>query len=314
MSQQDTAGRGSAADSRAWGAADIPDQSGRIAVITGGNSGIGLEAARFLAGRGARIVLACRDESRAASAAADITASVDGAEVETLPLDLSALESVRAAAAEIRSRYPRLDLLVNNAGVMMTPHQRTADGFELQFGTNHLGHFALTGLVLPSLLPVPGSRIVTISSNGHKVGRINFDDLQSEQRYRRAGAYAQSKLANLLFTYELQRRLADAGAPTIAVAAHPGTARTGLVRNLPAFAQVGSLLFPSQGASMGALPTVRAATDPAAAGGDYYGPACFAEFMGPPRRVRSNARSHDAAAAQRLWAASEQLTGVTYAF
>jgi NAD(P)-dependent dehydrogenase (short-subunit alcohol dehydrogenase family) len=224
MSQQDTAGRGSAAGSRAWGAADIPDQAGRIAVITGGNSGIGLEAARFLAGRGARVVLACRDEARAASAAADITASMAGAEVETLPLDLSALESIRAAAGQIRSRYPRLDLLINNAGVMMTPHRRTADGFELQFGTNHLGHFALTGLVLPSLLPVPGSRVVTISSNGHKVGRVRFDDLQSERRYRRAGAYAQSKLANLLFTYELQRRLAAAGDATIAVAAHPGTA------------------------------------------------------------------------------------------
>jgi NAD(P)-dependent dehydrogenase (short-subunit alcohol dehydrogenase family) len=314
MSQQDTAGRGSAADRRAWGAADIPDQSGRIAVVTGGNSGIGLEAARYLAGRGAHVVLACRDEARAATAAADITQTMAGAKVETLPLDLSSLESIRAAAAEIRARYPRLDLLINNAGVMMTPHQRTADGFELQFGTNHLGHFALTGLVLPSLLPVAGSRVVTISSNGHKVGRIHFDDLQWERRYRRAGAYSQSKLANLLFTYELQRRLTAAGHPTIAVAAHPGTADTALVRHLPAFAQAGSRLVPSQGASMGALPTVRAATDPDAAGGDYYGPAGFGEFTGPPHRVRSNGRSRDAAAAQRLWTVSEQLTGVTYAF
>ena len=197
---------------------------------------------------------------------------------------------------------------------MMPPLGRTTDGFELQFGTNHLGHFALTGLVLPSLLGVPGSRVVTVSSNGHKVGRIRFDDLQWEHGYRRMGAYAQSKLANLLFTYELQRRLAAAAAPTIAVAAHPGTSDTALVRHLPAFAQLGSRLAPNQGAAMGALPTLRAATDPAVAGGDYYGPAGLGEFAGPPRLVRSSSRSHDEAAQRRLWSVSEELTGVTFAF
>ena len=312
MSQQGTRER--ARSSAKWGASDIPDQHGRTAVITGANSGIGLEAARYLAARGAHVVLACRDEGRAAAAAAAIAAGVPGAEAETLALDLSSLESVRSAAAEIRSRYPRLDLLVNNAGVMMPPLGRTTDGFELQFGTNHLGHFALTGLVLPSLLGVPGSRVVTVSSNGHKVGRIRFDDLQWEHGYRRMGAYAQSKLANLLFTYELQRRLAAAAAPTIAVAAHPGTSDTALVRHLPAFAQLGSRLAPNQGAAMGALPTLRAATDPAVAGGDYYGPAGLGEFAGPPRLVRSSSRSHDEAAQRRLWAVSEELTGVTFAF
>jgi NAD(P)-dependent dehydrogenase (short-subunit alcohol dehydrogenase family) len=315
MSQQGTRER--TRSSATWGAADIPDQHGRTAVITGANSGIGLEAARYLAGRGARVVLACRDEGKAGAAAAAIAAEVPGAAAETVALDLSSLESVRSAAAEIRSRYPRVDLLVNNAGVMMPPLSRTTDGFELQFGTNHLGHFALTGLVLPSLLAVPGSRVVTVSSNGHKVGRIHFDDLQWEHGYRRMGAYAQSKLANLLFTYELQRRLAAAGpgadgATTIAVAAHPGTSDTALVRHLPAFAQLGSRLAPNQGAAMGSLPTLRAATDPAVAGGDYYGPAGFGEFAGPPRLVRSSSRSHDEAVQRRLWAVSEELTGVTF--
>ena len=311
MSQQGAQER--AGSSARWGASDIPDQHGRTAVITGANSGIGLEAARYLAARGARVVLACRDEGKARAVAARIAGEVPGAEADTVVLDLSSLESVRAAAAETRSRYPRLDLLVNNAGVMMPPLSRTKDGFELQFGTNHLGHFALTGLVLPSLLAAPGSRVVTVSSNGHKVGRIHFDDLQWEHRYRRMGAYAQSKLANLLFTYELQRRLSAAGDKTIAVAAHPGTSDTALVRYMPAWMQLGSRLAPSQGAQMGSLPTVRAATDPAAAGGDYYGPAGLGEFTGPPKRVGSSARSRDEAAARRLWAVSEELTGVTFA-
>jgi NAD(P)-dependent dehydrogenase (short-subunit alcohol dehydrogenase family) len=311
MSQQGTQER--SRSSATWGAADIPDQTGRVAVITGANSGIGLEAARYLAARGAHVVLACRDEGKSRAAAERITGELADVQVDTLGLDLSSLDSVRAAAAEIRERYPRLDLLINNAGVMMPPHGRTADGFELQFGTNHLGHFALTGLVLPSLLAAAGSRVVTVSSNGHKVGKIRFDDLQWERRYRRMGAYAQSKLANLLFTYELQRRLAAAGDPTIAVAAHPGTSDTALVRHMPAFAQVGSRLVPNQSAIMGALPTVRAATDPAVAGGDYYGPAGLGEFAGPPKLVRSSSRSHDEAAARQLWAVSEELTGVTFA-
>jgi NAD(P)-dependent dehydrogenase (short-subunit alcohol dehydrogenase family) len=297
---------------RGWGIDDIPDQTGRIAVITGANSGIGYQAAWYLARRGAAVVLAGRDPGKTKAARDRLLGQVPEATLDTVVLDLASLESVRRAAIEIRARYPRLDLLINNAGVMMPPYGQTADGFELQFGTNHLGHFALTGLVLPSLLDVDGSRVVTVSSNGHKMGRIDFTDLQSERRYGRMSAYSQSKLANLMFTYELQRRLAQAHAPTIAVAAHPGTSDTALVRHLPVWMQVGSRLVPNQDASSGALPTVRAATDPAASGGDYYGPSGFGEFSGPPVRVRSSGRSHDAAAQKQLWAISEQLTGVTF--
>ncbi|HUZ26713.1 MAG TPA: SDR family NAD(P)-dependent oxidoreductase [Streptosporangiaceae bacterium] len=311
MTQQDT-GRQETGRSSRWVAADIPDQAGRTAVITGANSGIGLEAARYLAARGAHVVLACRDAGKAQAAADGIAAQTPAVEVDVVSLDLSELASVRRAAQEIRSRYPRLDLLINNAGLMMPPYGRTRDGFELQFGTNHLGHFALTGLVLPSLLEVPGSRVVTISSNGHKVGRIHFDNLQFEHGYGRMRSYSQSKLANLLFTYELQRRLAAAGAPTIATAAHPGTSDTALVRYMPVWMQFGARLAPSQDAKMGALPTLRAATDPAAVSGDYYGPSGLGEFAGPPRRVRSSGRSHDADAQRRLWAVSEELTGVTF--
>ncbi len=311
MSQQNAAPK-SPGRSRGWGIDDIPDQTGRIAVITGANTGIGYQAAWYLAGRGATIVLAGRDAARTKAAHDRLLGQLPEARLDTVALDLASLQSVRQAAVEIRARYPRLDLLINNAGVMMCPRGQTADGFELQLGTNHLGHFALTGLVLPSLLDVDGSRVVTISSNGHKMGRINFIDLQSERRYNRVTAYAQSKLANLLFTYELQRRLAEAHAPTIAVAAHPGTSDTELVRHLPGWMQVGSRLVPNQDAVHGALPTVRAATDPAAGGGDYYGPSGFGEFAGPPVRVKSSARSHDASAARQLWAISEQLTGVTF--
>jgi NAD(P)-dependent dehydrogenase (short-subunit alcohol dehydrogenase family) len=295
-----------------WDEADIPDQSGRIAVITGANSGIGNTAARALAARGARVVLAGRDASKTKVAADEIAEQVPGALLDTIQLDLASLESVREAAAQLASRYPRLDLLINNAGVMVPPYGQTKDGFELQFGTNHLGHFALTALVLPTLLQVPGSRVVTVSSNGHKLGRIHFDDLQSEKSYRKTRAYAQSKLANLLFTYELQRRLAAAAAPTIAVAAHPGNSHTSLVRHMPSFAQVGSRIAPSHDARMGALPTLRAATDPAVTGGDYFGPSGFGEFSGHPKLVKSNSRSHDIDTQQRLWTISEQLTGVQF--
>jgi NAD(P)-dependent dehydrogenase (short-subunit alcohol dehydrogenase family) len=312
MSQQSTS---SARATRPgpWTAADVPDQSGRTVVVTGANSGLGYETAAGLAGRGALVVLACRDAGKTADAASRITAQTPAAKLDTLTLDLASLESVRAAAGELRSRYPRLDLLINNAGVMMPPLGRTAEGFELQLGTNHLGHFALTGLLLPSMLEVTGSRVVTVSSNGHKVGRIDFSDLQWQQRrYRRINAYGQSKLANLLFTYELQRRLAAASAPTIALAAHPGTSDTALVRHLPVWQQVGSRLAPNHDAAGGALATLRAATDPAATGGQYYGPSGFGEFSGPPKLVRSSTRSHDADAQKRLWAVSQELTGVTY--
>jgi len=298
-----------------WTAADVPDQTGRTAVVTGANTGIGFEAAAVLAARGAAVVLACRNLDKAKEAAARITAATPGGIVEVQRLDLSALASVREAAEELRARYDRIDLLVNNAGVMWTPKGTTADGFELQFGTNHLGHFAFTGLLLDRLLPVAGSRVVTVSSLGHRQGRIDFADLQSERRYGRHLAYSRSKLANLLFTYELQRRLAAAEAGTVAVAAHPGGSNTELIRNSPlVFRALNGVLAPlvAQSAEMGALPTLRAATDPGVRGGEYYGPGRFFETRGYPRRTRSNTRSHDAEVQRRLWAVSEELTGVGY--
>ncbi|GAY14733.1 SDR family NAD(P)-dependent oxidoreductase [Mycobacterium sp. shizuoka-1] len=292
-----------------WTTADIPDQSGRTAVITGANTGLGYETARGLAARGARVVLAVRNLDKGKAAADLIVRRYPGADVTVQELDLTSLASIRGAAEQLRATYDSIDLLINNAGVMMTPKQTTADGFELQFGTNHLGHFALTGLLLDRVLAAKGSRIVSVSSNGHRMGRIRFDDLQSERRYSRTGAYGQSKLANLLFTYELQRRLA--GTDTIATAAHPGSSATELGRNLPRIVEWGFGLT-VQSSEMGALPTLRAATDPSAPGGQYYGPGGFLQMRGYPKAVRSNGRSHDIAAQRRLWAVSEELTGVVY--
>jgi NAD(P)-dependent dehydrogenase (short-subunit alcohol dehydrogenase family) len=294
-----------------WTSDDVPGQQGRLAVVTGANTGLGFEAARVLAVRGASVVLAVRDVEKGKRAAARIAGAAPGADVMVQRLDLASLDSVRAAAGELRARHPRIDLLVNNAGVMLTPRQITGDGFELQFGTNHLGHFALTGLLLEQMLPVPGSRVVTVSSLAHRIGaRINFGDLQSERSYSRLGAYSQSKLANLMFTYELQRRLSGAGT-TIAVAAHPGLAATELSRYTPAIVAFFYALV-SQQAAMGALPTLRAATDPGVAGGQYYGPRGLSGTRGYPTLAHSSRRSHDTAIQRRLWTVSEQLTGVTF--
>jgi NAD(P)-dependent dehydrogenase (short-subunit alcohol dehydrogenase family) len=299
-----------------WTTADVPDQSGRVAIVTGSNTGIGYHAAAVLANRGAHVVLAVRNLEKGNAALARIKAADPKADVTLQELDLSSLDSVRAAADALRSVYPRIDLLINNAGVMWTPKQLTKDGFELQFGTNHLGHFALTGLVLDHLLPVRGSRVVTISSQGHRIrAAIHFDDLQSERRYDRVAAYGQSKLANVLFTYELQRRLTDQQKNTIAIAAHPGGSNTELTRNLPAIlkpavAVLSPLIF--QSPAMGALPTLRAATDPAVEGGQYYGPDGLGEQRGYPKLVQSSAQSHDEELQRRLWAVSEELTGVTF--
>ena len=302
-----------------WTAADVGDQSGRIAVITGATSGLGLETARVLAHHGATVVLAGRDHAKTSAAADRIRAAQPAAAVETAELDLASLQSVRAAAAELTARFPELDLLINNAGVMMPPYSLTKDGFELQFGTNHLGHFALTGLLMKSLLAKAGSRVVTVSSNGHRAGRMNFADLQSARHYQKFAAYGRSKLANLMFTYELQRRLAAVRARTIALAAHPGTARTDLARHMSGLSQAAmsprfGLLNSRwvQDGSMGALPTLRAATDPEAIGGTYYGPDGPLQFTGYPVVVTSNVRSHNREAQRRLWVESEQLTGVTY--
>ncbi len=297
-----------------WTTADIPDQTGRIAVITGANTGLGYETAAALAGHGARVVLAVRNLDKGKDAAARITATSRHADVALQELDLTSLDSIRAAAEQLKSNHERIDLLINNAGVMWTPKSTTKDGFELQFGTNHLGHFAFTGLLLDRLLPVAGSRVVTVSSMGHRIrADIHFDDLQWKRGYSRVGAYGQSKLANLLFTYELQRRLAARGT-TIAAAAHPGGSRTELTRNLPALlTPVAAVLEPLfQGADMGALPTLRAATDPGVLGGQYYGPDGFGEQRGYPKLVASSDKSHDADLQRRLWEVSEQLTGVTY--
>jgi NAD(P)-dependent dehydrogenase (short-subunit alcohol dehydrogenase family) len=302
-----------------WTAEAVGDQRGRTAVITGANSGIGFEAAKVLAERGATVVLACRDLRKATEAAGRIADLVPGATVDVVLLDLASLASVRQAAEQIRSRYPHIDLLINNAGLMMPPYGRTEDGFELQIGTNHLGHFALTGLLLDRLLATPGSRVVTVSSFGHRSGRIDLEDLDFSRRaYRPTAAYGQSKLANLLFTYELQRRLAAAGARTIAVALHPGAVPTELQRHTSGAMRVaGNLLMNWLGqrdAAMGALATLRAATDPDARGGEYYGPDGFLGWSGYPAVAESSARSHDTGMQRRLWAESETLTEVSYEF
>lgn len=297
-----------------WTTTDIPDQSGRMAVITGANTGLGYETAAALAAKGAHVVLAVRNLDKGKDAARRIEQSTPGARIELQELDLTSLASVRAAAEQLKANHAAIDLLINNAGVMFTPKSTTRDGFELQFGTNHLGHFAFTGLLLDRVLAAPGSRVVTVSSQGHRFARrgIRFDDLQSESSYSRVGAYGQAKLANLLFTYELQRRLQ--GTDTIAVAAHPGGSRTELTRNLPplvaAVTRLAEPLF--QSADMGALPTLRAATDPGVLGGQYYGPDGFGEQRGYPKVVASSEASHDVAAQRRLWAVSEELTGVTF--
>jgi NAD(P)-dependent dehydrogenase (short-subunit alcohol dehydrogenase family) len=297
-----------------WTTADIPDQTGRVAVITGANTGLGYETAAALAEHGAHVVLAVRNLDKGKDAAARIAAKGPHAEVALQELDLTSLDSIRAAADQLRSDHDRIDLLINNAGVMYTPKSTTKDGFELQFGTNHLGHFAFTGLLLDRLLPVAGSRVVTVSSVGHRIrADIHFDDLQWERSYSRVGAYGQAKLANLLFTYELQRRLAPAGT-TIAAAAHPGGSNTELMRNLPPLvARVSAVIEPLfQDAAMGALPTLRAASDPQVLGGQYFGPDGFTQTRGYPKVVGSSRKSHDVDLQRRLWAVSEELTGVVY--
>jgi NAD(P)-dependent dehydrogenase (short-subunit alcohol dehydrogenase family) len=296
-----------------WTTADIPDQTGRTAVVTGANTGLGYETATALAAKGAHVVLAVRNIEKGKAAADLIARAHPGASVAIQELDLTSLDSVRAAADQLRANHDSIDLLINNAGVMMTPKATTKDGFELQFGTNHLGHFALTNLLLDRVLAAPGSRVVTVSSVGHRFARngIRFDDLQWERSYSRVGAYGQAKLANLMFTYELQRRLQ--GTNTIAVAAHPGGSNTELARNTPAPVRVVFDLvaaYVAQSAEMGALPTLRAATDPGVIGGQYYGPDGFGEQRGYPKVVASSAASHDVDAQRKLWAVSEELTSV----
>lgn len=299
-----------------WTAADVPDQSGRVVVITGSNTGVGYEAAAALADKGAHVVLAVRNLDKGDDAKARLTAESPNAVVSVQKLDLASLASVRKAADELRAAHPRIDLLINNAGVMTLAKAGTEDGFEMQFGTNHLGHFALTGLLLENMLAVDGSRVVTMSSPGHRIlSKIDFDHLTLDAHYNRYAGYGQSKVANLLFTYELARRLKAKDAPTSALAAHPGAANTELLRNVPGFIR-GPVDFLwrryAQSASAGALPPLRAATDPTARSGQYYGPDGRGEQRGHPKVIDSSARSHDEALARRLWEASEELTGVRY--
>jgi NAD(P)-dependent dehydrogenase (short-subunit alcohol dehydrogenase family) len=306
-------------DKARWTSADVPDQSGRTAVVTGASGGLGLQTAQVLAGRGATVVLACRDLGKAEQAAGTIRDQAGRDSVTIVHLDLASLASVRQAADDIRAACPRLDLLINNAAVMAAPYHRTEDGFELTFATNHLGPFALTGLLLDRLLDTPGSRIVTVSSVGHRDGVMHFDDLQFARRYRHAHAYWQSKLANLLFTYELSSRLEAARAQTMALAAHPGVVATELWRTSPRLERM--IISPRMrminfrlvhSVQQGALPMLRAATDPAARAGQYYGPGGRRGYIGYPVLEESSPRSRSEADRRRLWQVSEELTGVSY--
>ena len=301
-----------------WTASDMPAQRGRRVVVTGANSGIGFHAAQELARRGAQVVLAVRDEARGQAARERMEKAVPAAQVEVRRLDLADLASVRSFAAGFDEP---LDLLVNNAGVMALPRRRTADGFEMQLGTNHLGHFALTGLLLPRLLSAAAPRVVTISSKAHHIGRMNFDDLQSERRYQRWAAYGQSKLANLLFMLELRRRADEAGTPLTSVAAHPGYAATNLqfvgarMEGSTVKERLNGLMnrVIAQSDAQGALPTLFAATMDLP-GGAYVGPGGPGEMRGAPKLVGMSSRASDAEAARRLWEESEKLTGVSFAF
>jgi NAD(P)-dependent dehydrogenase (short-subunit alcohol dehydrogenase family) len=305
-----------------WIEENIPDLTGKVAIVTGANSGLGLETTRVLARKGAAVVLAVRSEARGAATVKGVRAGSPDARLVVMPLDLANLESVRRFTETFLAGYDRLDILVNNAGVMAIPRRKTADGFEMQFGTNHLGHFALTRLLLPSILKTSGARVVTVSSGAHLFGRIRFDDLNGERSYSKWGAYAQSKLANLLFAYELQRRLAAAGSGALSVAAHPGYAATNLQCVGPQMEgsrlnlwvlSAANRVF-AQSAAMGALPEIYAATSPEVRGGDYIGPDGFLGQRGFPRKAESSSRSRDQEVAARLWTVSEQLTGVTYSF
>jgi len=298
-----------------WSPADIPDQSGRRAVVTGANSGLGLIAARELARKGAAVVLACRNQAKGAAALEQVRAAAPGVQAELARLDLGSLESVRAFAA---TQAAPLDLLLNNAGVMAPPRAETADGFELQLGTNHLGHFALTGLLLGALKAASSPRVVTISSNAHQLGRIDFDDLQSRRRYRRWRAYNQSKLANLLFMLELDRRARAAGLPLASVGAHPGYSATNLQFAAPPLVDrlvmrvLNRLL--AQSGEDGAVPVLYAATMPGLPGASYVGPDGRGGWRGKPQPVGMSRRAQDPETARRLWEVSESLTGVSYAF
>lgn len=302
-----------------WSETNIDDQSGKVFLITGANSGLGLEAARILARKNATVVMACRNKEKAEQAQKDILDACPQAKTEILLMDLADLSSIESAAHEFKSNYDRLDVLLNNAGIMFTEFRKTADGFESQLGTNHFGHFALTGHLLPLLNKTPMSRVVNVSSLGHRPGRMDFDNLNWEKNYNRFQAYFRSKLANLYFTYELQRWLEKSGSSTISVAAHPGGSSTNLGHIdkgerywlfYRALKPLSDLV--TQSAAMGTLPSLRAAVDPNVKGGDYYGPGGWFESSGYPVLVDSTRYSKREDIAKKLWDISEQLTQVHY--
>jgi NAD(P)-dependent dehydrogenase (short-subunit alcohol dehydrogenase family) len=302
-----------------WTAAEIPTLGGKLAIVTGANSGLGLETARALARKGARVILACRTRSKAEAAIAELAA--DGIARDLLEFgscDLSSLASIQSFAESVCSEHAHVDLLINNAGVMALPYGKTVDGFEMQFGTNHLGHFALTGLLVDRILATTGARVVTLSSLTHAYARMRFDDLHSTRRYHEWQAYGRSKLANLLFTFELQRRLEQQSIPVISVAAHPGYARTNLLAPsisanpmLERIIGIGNRVV-GQDAAMGALPTLYAATGEHVRGGEFYGPGGFGGITGYPKRTKAMPQAYDRRAAERLWQVSIEQTGVDF--
>ena len=307
---------------RPWSPDDIGDQTGRVALVTGANSGIGFETARTLADHGAHVVLACRDPAKAREAADAMERDLNRSSIELLTLDLSDLVAVRRAAEQFLAEHARLDLLINNAGVMGTPYRQTADGFELQMATNHLGHFALTGLLLDRLIISGRARVVTVSSLMHRAGHMVFDDVAGQEIRNTWSHYGTSKLANLLFTAELTRRLQAAGEAVLSVAAHPGWTRSNLIGSGAALgpsrvrAKAGrafSTLF-GQATAAGAWPSLYAATAPEVRSGQFIGPSHLAELFGPPTVVRPNRRARNLSDAARLWEISEELTEVHYHF
>lgn len=303
-----------------WTTDDMPDLAGRLAVVTGANSGLGLAATKALASKGATVVMACRDPARAEAAAGSVRADVPGARLELRALDLASLASIAAFADEVTKAHPAIDLLMNNAGVMALPKAQTKDGFEMQLGTNHLGHFALTLRLLPALEASAAPRVVVVASTAHRMGHIDFDDLMGDKAYKSWPRYGQSKLANLLFCYELERRLRAQEKKTQALAAHPGYSATNLQQVAPKLtgSRVMSWVMDAGNAVLamepeqGVLPQLRAATDPQAKGGEYYGPDGWMELRGWPVRVDSNPESKDEAVARRLWETSEALTGLAF--
>ena len=294
-----------------WDASNIAGQSGRIVIVTGSSSGIGFETAKVLAGKNANIIIAVRNLDKGNLAADRIKLQYKNAAVSVMELDLANLKSIRTFADNFRKKYSHLDLLINNAGVMIPPYSKTGDGFELQFGTNHLGHFALTALLINLVRETKNSRIINVSSAAHKSGTIDFDDLNwAKRKYSAWRAYGDSKIANLYFTYELHRRLDIAGSKVIVAAAHPGWTATELQRHSGIFIALNSLF--AQNVFMGALPTLYAATADNVCGGDYFGPSGWQEWRGYPKKVESNELSHDRNIAAQLWNVSEKLTNITF--